>query len=174
MRLVAILLLLFAAPAAASESLLGPAPGIESDKLAIMLTNEAGDTLSLWGRTIKKRKDYYAILTEFRLAGDQKFRLTMPTYHIDDSDELETQWMQDGVDRYGEKWGDVDETRIWWLVWGDRKNVMKKSTVGHNWLTGKTIVITYTAADGTPKTASFTLTGAREAVVATTGLKIND
>jgi hypothetical protein len=175
MRLIAfVLLLVVAVPAAAYESLLGPAPGIESDKLAITLTNKAGDTLSLWGRTIMKRRDYYAIMTEFRLAGGQKFGLTMPTYRIDENDELETQWMQDHGDRYGEKWGDVDETRIWWLVWGDPKNAMKKSTVGHKWLTGETIVISYTAADGTARTASFALTGAREAVVAATGLKIND
>ena len=173
MRIIAFVLLVVAGTAAADQSKPSYAPGRDSDKLAITLTNPEGQTLSLWGRYDRKT-DYYAILTEFRLAAGHTFALTMPTYHIDDADELETEWMQDFDKRNTNKWGDVEETRIWWLVWGDRKNVMKKSTVGHTWLTGDRIVISYTTADGTLKTASFALAGAREAVVAATGIKIND
>jgi hypothetical protein len=174
MRVIAFVLLLVAGTAAAADqSKPSYGPGRDSDKLAITLTNPEGQTLSLWGRYDQKT-GYYAILTEFRLAGGQTFALTMPTYRIDDNDELETEWMQDFDKRHTDKWGDVEETRIWWLVWGDSRNVMKKSTVGRTWLTGKTIAINYSTADGTPRTASFPLTGARAAVVAATGIKIND
>jgi hypothetical protein len=173
MRLVAVVLLLFATPAAADQSKPGYAPGRDSDILAITLTNPEGQTLSLWGRHDKKA-GHHAILAEFRLADGQTFGLTMPTYHVDDNDELETEWMQAFDKRHTDKWGDVEETRIWWLVWIDSGNVMEKSTVGHTWLTGKMIVINYTAPDGAARTANFALTGARAAVVAATGVKIND
>ena len=173
MRLIVLVLLLAAFPAAAYESVLGLAPGLDSDKLAVTLTNADSDTLSLWGRHGKKI-DQYHIIAEFRLAGGRRFGLIMPTYHIDGSDELETQWMQDFGERYGEKWGDVEEARIWWVVWGAPEKVIAKSMVGHHWLTGNTIVISYTGADGAAKTASFPLAGARAAIESAMGLKLED
>jgi hypothetical protein len=172
MRTIAFVLLLVAFPAAAYESVLGPAPGLATDKLAITLTNAAGDTLALWGRHNKKI-DQYHIIAEFRLGG-QKFGLVMPTYNIDGSDELETQWMQDFGDRYGEKWGDVEEARIWWVVWGAPGKVIEKGMHGRHWFTGNTIVISDTGVGGTAKVASFQLAGARTAIESAMGLKIEN
>jgi len=173
MRLIALILLLAAFPAAADDSAPGPAPGLGTDKLVITVSNAAGDTLALWGRHSDKTGQYH-IMAEFRLAGAQKFGLVMPTYHIDGSKELETQWMQDFGDRYGDKWGDVEAARIWWVVWGAPEKVIAKGMVGQRWFTGNTIVISYAGADGSAKVASFPLAGARTALESTMGLKLED
>jgi len=173
MRLVALILVLIAFPAGADGLGFGPPPGVPTDKLVITLTNAAGDTLALWGRHSDKTGQYH-VIAEFRLAGGQKFGLVMPTYHIDGSKELETQWMQDSGERYGEKWGDVEAARIWWMVWGAPEKVIDKGMTGHSWFTGNTIVISYKSADGAAKAASFPLAGARTALESTMGLKLED
>lgn len=98
----------------------------------------------------------------------------MPTYQIDGHRELETQWMQDAGQRYGEKWGDAETTRIWWLVWGASENVMDEGMVGRDWLTGKVITVNYRVADGTAKSAQFSLAGTGDAIVAATGVKLKN
>jgi hypothetical protein len=173
MRLIALIFVLIAFPAAANDLGFGPAPGAGTDKLVITLTNTAGDTLTLWGRHSDKTGQYH-VIAEFRLAGGRRFGLAMPTYHVDDSKELETQWMQDSGERYGEKWGDVEAARIWWMVWGAPEKVIGKHTTGHVWFTGNTIVITYNGDDGSTKAASFLLSGARTALESAMGLKLED
>jgi hypothetical protein len=173
MRLLALIFVLIAFPADADGLGFGPAPGVSTDKLVITLTNTAGDTLALWGRHSDKTGQYH-VIAEFRLAGGQKFGLVMPTYRIDGSEELETQWMQDSGDRYGEKWGDVEAARIWWMVWGAPEKVIEKRMTAHSWFTGNTIVINYKSADGSVKAASFPLTAARTALESTMGLKLED
>jgi len=172
MRTIAGFLLFFALSASAAQTPVNHAPGRDSDKSAITFTSEEGDKLSIWER---QDKDYFVLLAEFRPGGGREFALEMPSYQLDTYKEpLETDWMRDRPATGRDRWGDVEKTRIWWLVWSDTEKVVGKSTVGHSWLTAKSIAIYYRGANGTNRTTRFMLTGMREAIASTTGITIKD
>ena len=172
MRAIALLLLLFAFPASAAQKPVDLAPGRDADKLAVTYTNADGDKLSIWGR---HEKDYAVLLAEFRPGGGREFADEMPSYQLDTYKwPLETDWMRDQTAMGRDKWGDAEKSRIWWFVWSDTGNVLRRSMVGHSWLAAKSIIINYRGADGTARTATFSLTGMRDAVVNAIGITVED
>jgi len=171
MRFIAILILLMAWPAAAQQSKQDVAPGQESDKLAITITNADGHSLSFWGR----KEDYeFIILTDFRLGGGQQFSDEMPSYQIDDHDMLETEWLREHEARYSEKWGDVGGNTAWWREWSDSENSVGPGMVLYSLITAKEIAISYRIADGSSHTTRFSLMDTRSTLVKATGLKVED
>lgn len=171
MRLLAILILLMALPVAAQQSKKDAAPGQESDKLAITITNADGHSLAFWGR---KEGGQFIILTDFRLGGGQQFGDEMPSYQIDDHDMLETEWLREHEARYGEKWGDIGENTVWWLEWSDTENSVGPGMVLYSLITAREIAISYRIADGSSHTTRFSLMDTRSALVKATGLKVED
>lgn len=172
MRAIVFLLLLFALPAHGAQKQVDHNPGRASDKLAAAFTNEEGDKLSIWGR---HEGDYLVLLAEFQRGGGREFADEMPNFQLDTYKwPLETDWMRSQTAMGRDKWGDVEKTRIWWLVWSDTGNVMQSSTVGHSWLVAKSIAINYRDADGATKTATFALPGIRDTVVTAMGITVKD
>jgi hypothetical protein len=172
MRLAALFLLLIALPAVAAAKKLEP-PGLRTDKLAFTVTNGDGETLSFWWRHAKA-EGYYVVFTEFRLGGGREFAPEMPTYRFGLSDPLETEWMRERERTGRQNWGDVEPARIWWVEWLDGENVVGPHIVLHSALKANDMTITYRTADGAEHTSRFDIGGFKSALIAATGMKVQD
>lgn len=171
MRLLPLLALLIALPVIAAPDKIAP-PGLRTDKPVATITNADGDTLSFSWRSAKGD---YLVLLEFRRGGGGEFALEMPLYQPDAYIEpLETEWMREREATGRQNLGDVEPTRIWWVEWMDRDNVVASGMVFHSVLRSKQMTITYRAADGAERTARFDISGLRAALAAATDIKIED
>jgi hypothetical protein len=169
MRIFTIIAIAFllAAPAAAADWTVGPAPSDDPSMLAATVGNEDGHVLYLWARHADGR---YQVFAELHLGRGEAFAGTPPTYRIDDGKTIDTKDIRDQGEELGALWAHVGKDAAFWLVWTSIQTTILPSDVLHDWFAGKEIQITYQAADGTSKTTTFPLAGSAAAVHDAAGL----
>jgi hypothetical protein len=160
---------LLALPAAAAEWAVRPAPAEDGGLPAAAITNADGHTLYLWPRN---GPNIYQIFAEIHLGGASGFADAMPRYRIDDGDVVDTDLVRQAGEKESALWGHVGDKVAFWRAWSSDEAVIRTTDPFHAWLTGKTLHVTYKAADGATNTTSFPLDGLNEAVAAATGVKL--
>jgi len=167
MRILTLILLLLATPAAAAAWTVGPAPSDDPTMQAATIMNDDGHTLFLWVRHADQR---YQVFAEFHLRRGEAFGPAMPTYRIDGGRTTDTRDIRDKGDELGALWAHVGKDAAFWLVWTSIQDAILPSDTLHDWFAGREIEIGYVAADGAAKTTVFPLAGVAAALHGATGL----
>jgi hypothetical protein len=168
MRMLALLLMLLASPARAAEWSVGPAPSDDPGMTAAAVRNEDGHVLYVWSREADRR---YQVFAELHLPPGETFGAAMPEYRINGGESVDTEQVRQEGEALGALWGHVGREAAFWMVWTSIQEAILPSDAFADWFTGREIEIAYTSADGTEKTARFSLAGAAAAVHAATGLE---
>ena len=168
MRILTLVLLLLALPAAAAAWTVGPAPSDDPTMQAATVMNDDGHPLFLWARHADQR---YQVFAELHLRHGEAFGPAMPTYRIDGGEAVDTDVVRQEGEALGALWGHVGGDTAFWLAWTSIQNSILPSDDFARWLSGKEIEFTYEDAAGTTQTTRFSLAGAAGAVHGATGLQ---
>ena len=165
---LAVSLAVLAAPVAAAEWSIGPAPSDYPDLSAATVLGEGGHRLFLWAKHADGR---YQVFAELHLAGGTAFADAMPTYRIDGGETVDT----DAIRRAGEAedalWGFVGEAVAVWLLWSSDADLARRGDTLWPWLTGRELEVSFAAAGGRRQTVAFSLDGSSDAILAAAGLR---
>lgn len=154
-------------PAAAQDWTVVDTPGVGDQSKAAETINADGQKLYIWAKHLQDRSLVFA---EVHLEDGSEFGGRMPVYRIDGGDPIDTELVRREGEKQGSLWGFVTNKACFWLIWASNGATVDSTDHLAKWMNGKTLNITFQAADGTRKNIEFSLAGSLSTIQQATGL----
>ena len=166
---VALLLAASFTPAMAAEGwTVVAAPTDDEPFDAASVTNDAGDNLIVWSRSVDGHVQVFA---ELHPAEGVTLAKAMPVYRIDDGTPIDTDDIRIKGDSLNAMWGLTTERTSFWLLLDSSKPVVTPSDGLHAWFVGQKLYLTVMTHDGSMREMLFPLTGSAAAIHKATGIR---
>jgi len=142
-------------------------PGVGDQGKAAETVNADGQKLFIWSKHLQDRSLVFA---EVHLEDGGEFAGRMPVYRIDGGDAVDTELVRREGEKQGSLWGFVTSKACFWLIWSSNAATVDSTDHLAKWMNGKTLKVTYLAADGSKKDIEFSLSGSLSTIQQATGL----
>jgi hypothetical protein len=142
-------------------------PGVGDQGKAAETANADGQKLFIWAKHLQDRSLVFA---EVHLEDGSEFAGRMPVYRIDGGDAVDTELVRREGEKQGSLWGFVTSKACFWLIWSSNAATVDSTDHLAKWMNGKTLKVTYLAADGSKKEIEFSLSGSLSTIQQATGL----